>query len=562
MVRRVYPGLVFNGWSHLYKKDAETVMKLAITSIQRNRNPYIVEWIAFHLAMGFNQFYIYAHKTVDGMTDTLLRLSKKYPIQVFAIEMDDFPQIHAYQHAWKNFGNAVDWMAFIDGDEFLFPTHQRSMQDALQPYGNKPISALGVYWKCYGSNGHVADPSGLLLENYPRHSRTDFEPNRHIKSILKGRSNANPNRSHLFETEHGTFDESMRPITSGCMLDYAPSYDSFRINHYVVQSRDFFFKIKQGMGAADLPQGVRRQDEFFTTHDRNEDDDGVSLKFLPVLKEKTAELSQFLKDIAVTLPANTRLPRPVVQNYEIVEAIPPGNYNFTGDSVGLKEIVAHIPIEKSKNINILDIGFGLGDLGRIVKSNPATSHWHIDGIDGFLDACCNVELFQKRLYRNIWHGLALDIPADVLQSYDLICLFDVIEHLDVELAKQLLADLLGALGPNSRLVLSTPLFFWPQSQQHEGDLEEHKIGVPAASLLGLSPLMFHIHPKFLVGTFVFSNQSIAHLGNFAPVADKGFDLDAGFRHLHSLGIKADGVLTFVKQSAPSPISVTEQPHVR
>lgn len=525
-------------------------MKVAITSIQRNRNPYILEWIAFHLAMGFNQFYIYAHKTTDGMTDTLLQLGKRYPIQVFAIDVDDFPQIHAYQHAWRNFGKTVDWMAFIDGDEFLFPTQQRSIQKALESYNDKPLSALGVYWKCYGSNGHVADPDGLVLENYPRHSRADFEPNRHIKSIVKGGANANPNRSHLFETDLGTFDEQLRPITNGCMLDYEPSYNQFRINHYVVQSQAFYFGVKKAMGAADLPGGVTRSNEFFAVHDRNEEDDGVSLAMLPLLREKMTELSQFLKDIAVSHSVDTRLPRPVVQNYEIVAAIPPGNYNFAGNSVGLKEIVAHIPVEKTREIKILDIGFGIGDLGRIVKSNPATSHWHIDGIDGFLDACCNVELFQKRIYRNIWHGLAMDIPADVLRSYDLICLFDVIEHLDADLAKQLLTDLLGALGPDSRLILSTPLFFWPQSQQHQGDLEEHKIGVPAASLLGLSPLMYHIHPKFLVGTFVFSNQSIAHLAHFAPIADQRFDLDAGFRHLHSLGVQADGVLKFVQQAVP------------
>lgn len=520
-------------------------MKVAITSIQRNRNPYIVEWIAFHLAMGFNQFYIYAHKTTDGMTDTLLHLGKRYPIRVMVLEMDDFPQIHAYQHAWKNFGHEVDWMAFIDGDEFLFPTHDDSMQDALRPYEDKPLSALAVYWKCYGSNGHESDPTGLILENYPRHSRADFEPNRHIKSILKGGSRANPNRSHLFETELGTFDERLRPISSG-LTSYEPSYERFRINHYVVQSNDFFFGVKQAMGAADLPGGVTRSNDFFSTHDRNDEDDGVSRGLLPQLQKKHVELSDYLKSIVAPPALDARLPRPIVQDYEIVASIPPGNYNFAGNSVGLKEIVAHIPMDPAKTVKILDIGFGIGDLGRIVKSNPATRHWHVDGIDGFFDACCNVELFQQRIYRNVWHGMALDIPKDVLCSYDFICLFDVIEHLDLPLAQQLLADLLRALGPQSRLVLSTPLFFWPQSQRQEGDLEEHKIGVPAASLLLLAPLMYHIHPKFLVGTFVFSNRSLELLQHFVPVTDREFGLDAGFQHLYALGIQADGVLKFVQ----------------
>ena len=126
--------------------------KMAIASIQRNRNKYIVEWIAFHLAVGFNQFYIYCHKTNDGMKNTLLELAQRCPIEVFTLEMDDFPQIAAYHHAWENFGDMVDWMAFIDGDEFLFPTRAQSMQEAISAYEECELSDLGVYWKCYGSN--------------------------------------------------------------------------------------------------------------------------------------------------------------------------------------------------------------------------------------------------------------------------------------------------------------------------------------------------------------------------------------------------------------------------
>lgn len=525
-------------------------MRVAITSIQRNRNPYIVEWIAFHLAMGFNQFYIYAHKTTDGMKETLLELSKYYPIQVFALELDDYPQLYAYQHAWQNFGNTVDWMAFIDGDEFLFPTQSNSIQDALSAYAHTPISALGVFWKCYGSNGHQVDPAGLILENFPRHSCADYEPNRHIKSILKGGAKVDMYRSHLFETEHGTFDENLRPINDGYMRSYEPTYDFFRINHYVVQSKEFFLKIKQVMGSADLPGGVMRSDEFFVSHDRNEENDGVALTFLPQLKKKILEINQHINNSLLTTMKNTKIPMPVVVNYEMVVKIPPGDYHFTGNSVGLKEIVAHIPFDKQRDVSILDIGFGVGDLGRIIKTNASTQHWHIDGIDGFMDVCCNVELFDKKIYRNIWHGLALDIPSDILHKYDIICLFDVIEHLDIDPAKKLLADLFDALSPNGLLVLSTPLWFWPQSQQNMGDLEEHKIAIPASALLSLSPLMYHIHSKYLVGTFVFDKKSMAHLDKFIPITDQGFTLDKGMQHLQALGLKADNVLYFV-QPTPS-----------
>ena len=182
-------------------------MKLGITSIQRNRNPWIVEWLAFHMMVGFNQFYIYSHKCTDGMTHTLLRLANHYPIVVHQLELENLPQLVAYQHSVNTYLNEVDWMAFIDGDEFLFSTQYSQVSEALVAYEDKPLSALAAYWLCYGSSGHIDEPEGLIIQNYPRHSRRDFSPNRHIKSILRGREKATVYISHLFQTEQGTFDE-------------------------------------------------------------------------------------------------------------------------------------------------------------------------------------------------------------------------------------------------------------------------------------------------------------------------------------------------------------------
>lgn len=296
--------------------------KIAIASIQRNRGKYIVEWIAFHLAVGFNQFYIYCHKTNDGMKEILLELAKRYPIEVFALEMDDFPQIAAYHHAWENFGDKVDWMAFIDGDEFLFPTQAASMQEALAAYEPRELSALGVFWKCYGSNGHATDPDGLILETHPRHSTDGFLPNRHIKSIVRGGEKVTPSRSHLFDTGRGTFDEKMRPITHGWMRDLPPSYDVFRINHYVVQSRQFYFEVKQGMGGADLQAGYVRSDAYFDEYDRNEEADGVSLRFLEKTKQKIAEITAAAQPLSTPSLPMKQTPAHNTVNTDLMGLIP------------------------------------------------------------------------------------------------------------------------------------------------------------------------------------------------------------------------------------------------
>ncbi len=272
-------------------------MKLGVTSIQRNRGKWIVEWLAFHMLVGFEHFYIYAHKCSDDMTLQLLKLARRYDIKIHTLDDVERPQLVAYQHAYNAYGDTLDWMAFIDGDEFLHPTAQPHMAQALSAFDACPASAIAVYWKCYGANGHLHDPNGLVLEDYPRHSAPDFMPNRHVKSIVRGRQSLDVHGAHVFGTAHGTADELLRPIHQGWARDHEPSYAQLRINHYAVQSHEFFKATKQTIGAADGNAQLIRPDSWFFDYDRNECDDGQSYRFLIPLKLKVQELRNVIASV-------------------------------------------------------------------------------------------------------------------------------------------------------------------------------------------------------------------------------------------------------------------------
>jgi hypothetical protein len=269
-------------------------MNLGLVSIQRDRNPWIVEWLAFHLLVGFDRFFIYAHKTRDGMTDTLLKLARHYPIVVHAIEMDAQPQLAAYRHAWQSYGHQLDWLAFLDGDEFLLPMAHETVPQALAAWNDKPVSALAAYWCCYGGNALVVERQGLVMQNFARHRLPDFLPNRHVKSIVRGGEAVDITGSHVFHTPQGTVDELGRPITGGFMRELEPSWQTLRINHYAVQSWQFFKRTKQHMGAADADPALVRPDGWYHQYDRNEIDDGTSHQWLLRLKLKVAELERAL----------------------------------------------------------------------------------------------------------------------------------------------------------------------------------------------------------------------------------------------------------------------------
>lgn len=248
-------------------------MKLAICTIQRNRGRWLKEWFAFHYAVGFRKFFFFAHKCNDNTSDVILNLKKYFDIEAFVLSEDlDRPQLSAYQHAYQNFNHEFDWMAFIDGDEFLFPTHQLDLREVIENFSYKKISGLAAYWACFGSSGHLIEPAGLITENYRYRSNFNFNSNRHIKSIIKGHQGDNFSvleNSHHFKTIYGTFDTYLRPIQSG-LTTYEPNYDLIRINHYATQSLEYFREFKQKSGAADVNTSFIRSESWWENYDRND----------------------------------------------------------------------------------------------------------------------------------------------------------------------------------------------------------------------------------------------------------------------------------------------------
>lgn len=266
-------------------------MRLGLVTIQKNRAPWIHEWVAFHSLVGFSKFYFYAHNCTDGSEQVLGRLAQAYDLKAFMVKTDENQvQLKVYQHAYENFGHECDWLAFIDGDEFLFPTAQRTVGEALADFQYTRTSAIGAYWACFGSSGHVQEPAGLVVENYRRRPPLSFEINRHIKSIVRGRQNSRvgPN-SHMFVTPWGTQDELGRPVTFG-LTEHEPSYQRLRINHYVTQSLQYFKQFKQGSGAADAGAAYTRPDSWWAKHDHNDELDSSMAPWLPRLREEMARV--------------------------------------------------------------------------------------------------------------------------------------------------------------------------------------------------------------------------------------------------------------------------------
>lgn len=259
-------------------------MKLGITAIIRDSAPWVAEWVAFHSVVGFENFYIYLHKCKDQTQKIFEHLRKEIDIKIHVLPNDlKDPQTASYNHSYSNYGNQVDWMAFIDRDEFLFPTVETHLQPVLEKFNSMNVSGLGAYWCCFGSSGHLVEPDGMLLKNYIHRGPTELVQNRHIKSLIRGgqvgvKALGDP---HFFKTPLGTIDEKSRLISKG-LSDHPPSYEQLRINHYVTQSRQFFEDFKQNS----FLTRNGRSEEWWATFDRNDFIDTEIQRFMQPTEKK------------------------------------------------------------------------------------------------------------------------------------------------------------------------------------------------------------------------------------------------------------------------------------
>ncbi|WP_156343588.1 hypothetical protein [Limnohabitans sp. 63ED37-2] len=81
-----------------------------------------------------------------------------------------------------------------------------------------------------------------------------------------------------------------------------------------------------------------------------------------------------------------------------------------GDSASPKGMIFHILENNSDSVHVLDIGFGTGGLGRLIKSNNDTSHLSVDGIDGMEVNCLNKDLVEKIFDKIYGTGLPKSCP--------------------------------------------------------------------------------------------------------------------------------------------------------
>lgn len=133
--------------------------QLTAISMMKDEGPYVLEWVAHHLAVGFTDLVVYTNDCSDGTDEMLIRLEALGLChhRRNVIPAGQRPQPSALNHAQAEpVVQQSDWVMVFDADEFLSIRHGDGSLDGLIAAAKQQgASGIVVTWRIFGSAGAV-----------------------------------------------------------------------------------------------------------------------------------------------------------------------------------------------------------------------------------------------------------------------------------------------------------------------------------------------------------------------------------------------------------------------
>ena len=274
-------------------------MTATLCAIVKDERPYLMEWVAYHQEIGFDEIVVYSNDCTDGSYELLAALARAGAIvhRDIATGRGIGPQVLAYNHMLQTC--ASEWVAFLDADEFLVLHEARTVGAFLSGFGAE-VSAVAVNWRVFGSQGEALFRPGLVAERFTRAAPRPDALNHHVKSLVRV-AGADHMLIHAARLKHGLYvDAQGRPVDlDGSGLIGSVSFATAQINHYCVKSRaEFAGKKRRGAATsgADDPAKFTARDhpDWFSNHDRNEEEDLCLFRWADRVRARIARLEAAL----------------------------------------------------------------------------------------------------------------------------------------------------------------------------------------------------------------------------------------------------------------------------
>jgi len=274
----------YNNMMEFKKKEIYGPTKKVILFTNARNEKHIREWAAHHLLIGFDQIVIFDHKSNP-------------PLQTYLTNFD--PRVQVIKCTWENpvkiplmkkaaqmaTQMQADWMLYLDADEFLVINKFAGVKHMLSFYHQ--AHSLSVNWLMFGTNNHIAEPYGYIIENY---TKSCINVDQHVKTFVRPKEIKRVVSAHYFLIFQpgkmiGLDGKLMERSNQG--YAFHPLNITYRqsqayIAHYVYQSEETYLKRKINLQGDD--GSFRQRDPEIHRLYNDCENTSIRNKYLPTIK--------------------------------------------------------------------------------------------------------------------------------------------------------------------------------------------------------------------------------------------------------------------------------------
>jgi hypothetical protein len=233
---------------------------LSILAIMKNEAMNLKIWIDHYIWQGVDHFYIIDNKSDDNSVQIIEDLIKDgYPITLYKL-FEQHKQAEHYRYVYdnENLQEKTKWLIVADLDEFFYCNNSK-ISNELKNYEDYDL--ITSKWRMFGSNNCIEHPKDI---------RT---------SLTKRVEELHPLSKYIFQTKNiYSSSLSIHYLNDGYtkIIDLS---EIFKLNHYPIQSKEYFEKVKMTRGDVHYPdKNTIRDWNYFDSYNKNTDYEDNDLK--------------------------------------------------------------------------------------------------------------------------------------------------------------------------------------------------------------------------------------------------------------------------------------------
>jgi hypothetical protein len=263
------------------------IMKICVVAIFKNESHVLKEWLEHYLREGVDTFLLIDNDSSDNYKPILEPFLRSR--QVFLKKSKKkYAQVELYNR-WLPEAKKFDWVIVVDMDEFIYARNGfKTIKEYLETV-NKDIYKIEIPWKLFGSSGFKKQPVSVIQNFIHRKKFPKFNTNTNlservinIKTISRGphlqqigiHTSVVTNLHKSFPVQEVSSDMRLiREIGLGnisftIMIEPLLKTHFLHLNHYRIQSWEFFKKVKMTRGDClfNTSKYIRTR-KYFQIHD-------------------------------------------------------------------------------------------------------------------------------------------------------------------------------------------------------------------------------------------------------------------------------------------------------